>query len=74
MTQEQAFPERRADVRRIGPRRAQDALPCEASGDKALLLETLLAVRAGRFDARLPRHWPGLDGKVADAVNDIVDR
>jgi CheY-like chemotaxis protein len=36
------------------------------------LLEVFLAVRDGDFSARLPGHWTGLPGKIADAVNDVV--
>jgi hypothetical protein len=32
----------------------------------------LTAVRDGDFSRRLPRHWDGLSGKIADAVNDVV--
>ncbi|HWN67042.1 MAG TPA: HAMP domain-containing protein, partial [Haliangium sp.] len=36
------------------------------------LLRVLLAVRDGDFSVRLPGHWDGLVGKIADAVNDVV--
>ncbi len=36
------------------------------------LLHVLLAVREGNFSVRLPGHWTGLVGKIADAVNDVV--
>src|SRR3954468_3236012 len=36
------------------------------------LLDVFLAVRDGDFSARLPGHWTGLVGKIADAVNDVV--
>src|SRR5688572_28514322 len=36
------------------------------------LLRVLLAMRSGDFSARLPGHWTGLLGKIADAVNDVV--
>ena len=36
------------------------------------LLSVLQAVRDGRFDVRLPGHWTGTSGKIADALNDIV--
>ena len=46
----------------------------EAPGDTRIqLLDALLAVRGGDFSVRLLHDWPGVDGKIADAVNGIVD-
>ncbi|MEO6603423.1 MAG: HAMP domain-containing protein, partial [Polyangiaceae bacterium] len=36
------------------------------------LLRVFLAVREGDFSVRLPGHWTGLVGKIADSVNDVV--
>ncbi|HEY2408165.1 MAG TPA: HAMP domain-containing protein, partial [Polyangiaceae bacterium] len=36
------------------------------------LLRIFTAVRGGDFSVRLPDHWTGLVGKIADAVNDVV--
>jgi len=36
------------------------------------LLRVLSAIRDGDFRVRLPGHWTGLLGKVADTVNDVV--
>src|SRR5882724_4248761 len=36
------------------------------------LLSVFQAVRDGDFTVRLPGHWTGLVGKIADAVNDVV--
>ncbi|WP_051109879.1 response regulator [Massilia niastensis] len=81
MNQEQVVPERRAHVRRVAARRARDHaadaprfLPPTRAGQaaRAMLLEALLAVRAGDFEVRLPCDWTGIDGKIADALNDIV--
>src|SRR5262245_19916588 len=36
------------------------------------LLRVFAAVRDGDFSVRLPGHWVGLEGKIADAVNDVV--
>ncbi|MEY2934326.1 MAG: hypothetical protein RL033_5075 [Pseudomonadota bacterium] len=36
------------------------------------MLRVFLAVRDGDFSVRLPGHWTGLVGKIADAVNDVV--
>src|SRR5215469_10574670 len=42
--------------------------------DTDALLSTLAAFRAGDFSARLPEHWTGVAGKVADALNDVIAR
>jgi HAMP domain-containing protein/CheY-like chemotaxis protein len=36
------------------------------------LLRVFMAVRDGNFSVRLPGHWTGLVGKIADCVNDVV--
>ena len=36
------------------------------------LLSALQAVRDGDFSVRLPGHWTGVEGKIADTFNDIV--
>jgi HAMP domain-containing protein/CheY-like chemotaxis protein/signal transduction histidine kinase len=41
--------------------------------DVKLLLGTLVAVKNGDFSVRLPVEWTGLDGKIADAFNDIIE-
>ena len=48
--------------------------PPPASPDSELrdLLSVFLSVREGDFSVRLPGHWTGLVGKIADAVNDVV--
>ena len=38
------------------------------------LLAAMVAFRDGDFAVRLPGDLTGLDGKIADAFNDIVDR
>src|SRR5687767_2046105 len=38
----------------------------------AQLLSALQAVRDGDFSVRLPGHWTGVEGKLADTFNDIV--
>ena len=37
------------------------------------LLRVFQAVRRGDFSVRLPGHWTGLFGKIADAVNDFTE-
>jgi HAMP domain-containing protein/CheY-like chemotaxis protein/signal transduction histidine kinase len=44
----------------------------ESSTELRELLRVLVAVRNGDFSVRLPAHWDGLVGKIADAVNDVV--
>ncbi|MDF3066008.1 MAG: two-component hybrid sensor and regulator [Polyangiaceae bacterium] len=36
------------------------------------LLRVLLSVREGDFSVRVPGHWTGLLGKIADTFNDVV--
>src|SRR5438046_6381643 len=40
--------------------------------DTRELLRVLLATRNGDFSVRLPSEWAGIDGKSADAFNDIM--
>jgi len=41
--------------------------------DTKQLLQTLTLVKKGDFSARLPTSWSGIDGKIADTLNDIFD-
>jgi HAMP domain-containing protein/CheY-like chemotaxis protein/signal transduction histidine kinase len=41
--------------------------------DKKQLLTALTALRKGDFTARLPLEWTELDGKIADAFNEVVE-
>ncbi|MEC5162605.1 HAMP domain-containing protein [Janthinobacterium sp. CG_S6] len=63
--------------RRAAPaqRRAHDLGAGGGGGGRAfgpLLLQALTALREGDFSARLGQDWGGVDGKIADAVNDIA--
>ncbi len=40
--------------------------------DPEVLLRVLDEVKAGDFSARMPAHWTGVAGKVADRLNDII--
>jgi signal transduction histidine kinase/HAMP domain-containing protein/ActR/RegA family two-component response regulator len=40
--------------------------------DSEVLLQVLSDVRAGDLSARMPVHWTGASGKVADALNEII--
>ncbi len=39
-----------------------------------LLLEAFLSLRQGDFSVRLPCDWVGVEGKVADTFNDVMDQ
>ncbi|HME60554.1 MAG TPA: HAMP domain-containing protein, partial [Candidatus Binatia bacterium] len=41
--------------------------------DPKQLLQVLTAVKKGDFSVRLPTVWAGIDGKIADSLNDIVE-
>ncbi|MBI4527950.1 MAG: HAMP domain-containing protein, partial [Deltaproteobacteria bacterium] len=41
--------------------------------DSKLLLAVLLAVQKGDFSVRLPSEWTGVNGKIADVLNDIIE-
>jgi len=38
----------------------------------AVILAGLQTMRDGDFSVRLPGHWTGLEGKIADTFNEIV--
>ncbi|MEX1120914.1 MAG: HAMP domain-containing protein, partial [Balneolales bacterium] len=48
--------------------------PANGQLDQAELLEVLLSLKKGNLSRRMPASLTGLDGKIADAVNDIIDR
>src|SRR5688572_30109742 len=41
--------------------------------DKTKLLAALVALRKGDFSVRLPLDWSGLDGKIADTFNEVIE-
>ena len=43
------------------------------SGTATLVLEGLLALKKGDFRFRLPNHLTGIDGKLADTLNDVIE-
>jgi HAMP domain-containing protein len=45
----------------------------EAPFDRRLLLVALSALKKGDFSVRLPIEWEGLDGKIAETFNDVVE-
>jgi HAMP domain-containing protein len=56
----------------IHPHRGARRRPSEAL-DREQLLTALVAFKKGDFSARLPIHLEGLDGKIADTFNDVVE-
>ncbi len=40
--------------------------------DPEVLLQVLSQVKAGDFAARMPVHWTGVGGKIADGLNEII--
>src|SRR5205814_8361384 len=48
-------------------------VPSAEGFDPRLLLRVLTAFKRGDFAARLPDDWTGLGGKIADALNDVID-
>src|SRR5215475_2694132 len=41
--------------------------------DTKLLLRTLTAFKKGNFSIRLPNDWTGVNGKIADTLNDVIE-
>ncbi len=44
--------------------------PC----DSTELLNALMAFKRGDFSARLPDHWTGVAGKIADTFNEVIEK
>src|SRR5262249_962574 len=40
--------------------------------DAKLLLKSLTALKKGDFSARMPNDWTGVNGKIADTLNDVI--
>src|SRR5262249_6437281 len=38
------------------------------------LLRTVAALKKGDFSVRLPNDWTGISGKIADTLNDVIER
>ncbi len=54
--------------------KAVPAAPTPAKRQQTnLLLKTLIAFKKGNFNARMPTDLMGVEGKIADALNDILD-
>jgi signal transduction histidine kinase/HAMP domain-containing protein/ActR/RegA family two-component response regulator len=46
--------------------------PDLATFDPEVMLQVLSQVKAGDFTARMPLHWLGVEGKIADSLNEII--
>jgi HAMP domain-containing protein/signal transduction histidine kinase/DNA-binding response OmpR family regulator len=57
------------DARRLAAVRARQTKEL----DKSTLLLALLAFRKGNFSVRLPIDLEGMDGKIADVFNDVIE-
>lgn len=42
--------------------------------DLRIVLQALTELKSGNFSTRLPGHWEGLLGKIADAFNETAER
>jgi signal transduction histidine kinase/CheY-like chemotaxis protein/HAMP domain-containing protein len=64
----------------MNPPRSESPATASINGDTLLdaqppldsILQALQAMRGGDFSVRLPGNWTGLEGKIADAFNDIA--
>ena len=54
------------------PCRRNPPAAVEETFDPEVLLGVLSDVKAGDFTARMPVHWTGVGGKVADRLNEII--
>jgi HAMP domain-containing protein/CheY-like chemotaxis protein/signal transduction histidine kinase len=76
-----AAPTRSTAVKQNGPGSAKKSANGYANGNGRahgtaaalhVLLDSLQSMRDGDFSVRLPGHWTGLEGKIADTFNEIV--
>src|SRR2546425_342481 len=51
---------------------AEERDPALIGSESQLVLDAMLAFRSGDFSVRLPAGWDGMNGKVADAFNDVL--
>src|SRR5215470_17193596 len=68
-----AFAEMAPRPRRMKEHRMARVAPVSTSVDLPSFLSALKAVRQGDFSVRLPDHWTGVAGKVADTFNEVVE-
>jgi signal transduction histidine kinase/HAMP domain-containing protein/ActR/RegA family two-component response regulator len=64
---------RQQDLMQDGKARMPETTVEEAEHvDEKVLLSVLAQVKGGDFTARMPLHWTGVPGKVADGFNDVI--
>ncbi|WP_208093760.1 HAMP domain-containing protein, partial [Escherichia coli] len=51
---------------------ARDLIDDAAAMRSRQLLAAMVAFRDGDFSVRLPRDWPGTDGRIAEAFNQTL--
>ena len=59
-----------------GARNGSAPAPAKAAAgniDSAVLLKTLIALKRGDFSVRMPVDRIGIEGKIADALNDVIE-
>jgi hypothetical protein len=44
------------------------------TAEKVQILNALMAFKKGDFSVRLPVEWEGLDGKIAEVFNAVMDQ
>src|SRR5690349_7391791 len=81
-TQDTPLPARKPEIK-VPPERREPAPSGKRRRDSerngtpqceiSLLLKAMLAARAGDFSARLPSNWTGVEGKFADAFNEMME-
>ncbi len=59
--------------RRARTAAARPASPVLGTGEARILLSALLALKQGDSSVRLPMEWTGVQGKLAEAFNDVVE-
>ena len=80
-TQDTPVESRKAQIQVLQPERAHAEKArrrrTERNGvpqcDVSLLLKAMLSARAGDFSVRLPSNWTGVEGKLADTFNEMMD-
>src|ERR1043165_2449093 len=61
------------------PPTASNGAPASHNGDRVAagnmerLLNALVELKKGNFSARMPASWTGLEGKIADTFNDVIE-
>ena len=57
----------------VGTASAPIANSAKAQRDANVLLTTLIAFKRGNFSVRMPVDQTGVEGKIADALNDVLE-